>query len=97
MKFSKAKGQVLHQGWDNPQYQCRLRDEGIESSLAKKDLGVPGAEKVDMSHQCVLIAQKANHTLGCTKSSMGSRLREGILPLSSGETPPGVLHPALEP
>jgi len=26
-----------------------------------------------------------------------SRLREGILPLHSGESPPGVLRPALEP
>ena len=35
--------------------------------------------------------------LGCITSSMASRSREGILPLCSGESPPGVLHPALEP
>jgi len=45
----------------------------------------------------LLTAQKANHILGCIKSSMASRLREVILPLCSGETPPGVLHLALEP
>jgi len=40
-------------------------------------------EKLDMSHQCVLAAQKANHILGCVKRSVASRLREEILPLSS--------------
>ncbi|GAB0194850.1 hypothetical protein GRJ2_001950300 [Grus japonensis] len=33
--------------------------------------------------------------LGHVKSSMTSRSREGILPLCSRETPPGVLRPAL--
>ncbi|GAB0205958.1 mitochondrial enolase superfamily member 1 [Grus japonensis] len=36
-----------------------------------------------MSWQCVLTAQKANRVLGCIKSNMTSRLREGILPLYS--------------
>jgi len=40
-------------------------------------------EKLDMSHQCVLVAQKANDLLGCIPSSVASRLREGILPLCS--------------
>jgi len=34
--------------------------------------------------------------LGCIKRSAASRLREMILPLCSDETPPGLLHPALE-
>jgi len=38
MRFNK--GRVLHLGQGNPQYQYRLEDEGIESSPAKKDLGV---------------------------------------------------------
>jgi len=41
-------------------------------------------EKLDISHQYVLAAQKANHILGCIKKSVASRLREVILPLCSG-------------
>jgi len=54
-------------------------------------------EKSDTRQKCVLAAQKANRILGCVKSSLASRSREVILPLCCGETPPGVLHWALEP
>jgi len=47
-------------------------------------------EKLDVSHRCMPTAQKAIYILGCIKTSMGSRAREGILPLCSGETPLGV-------
>jgi len=50
-----------------------------------------------MSHQCALTAQKARRALGYIKRSMASRSREGVLPLCSAESPPGILRPALEP
>jgi len=81
MRFNRAKCRVLHMDWGKPWYQYRLSDEGIKSSPVEKDLRALVEEKLDMSQQSVLTAQKASRILGHIKRNTASRTREVILPL----------------
>ncbi|KAJ7418057.1 hypothetical protein BTVI_30725 [Pitangus sulphuratus] len=81
INFKKCK--VLHLGQGKPQYQYMLGDKQIESHLVEKDLGVLVDETLDMTQQRTLTIWKASHVPRCTKSSMGSKWREVILPLYS--------------
>ena len=53
-------------------------------------MGVLVVESFNMSQQCVLAAQKANHIPSCIKICVTSRSREMILPLCSCEISSGV-------
>jgi len=69
---------------------------GLRAALAEEDLGILVGERMDMSQQCTLAAQKDNY-LGLHQKKCDQQVEgRGSAPLlRSHETPPGALHPAL--
>ena len=87
-----TKCKVLHLGWGNHKHRYKLGRKWLESSPEEVDLGVLVDERLNMSWQRALAAQKANRIQGCIKRRMAkSRQRVAILPLCSAfvRPPPG--------
>jgi len=89
MKFNKAKCKVLHGGPGNLKQKYRLDGEWIESP-EEKDLGVLVNEKLNVTRQCMFIAQKANHGLHQKKCGQKVEGGDSALLLYSDEIQPGV-------
>ena len=83
MRFNTAKRRVLHLGRRDPRDTYTLGVAVLESSPAEKDLGVLMDDRVNMSQQCALAAQKANGILSSIGRGVGSREREVIVLLYS--------------
>lgn len=69
--------------------------KGLRGALQEKGLAVPLEEKLTLSQQHTLTAQRANPVLGCMQRSSQHVQGGDPDPLCSCDTPAGSLHPAL--
>jgi len=60
-------------------YQDMLGATQLEHSLEENDQGILVDTKLSMSQKCVLLAEKADGILDCSRQSIASRSREVIL------------------
>ena len=82
-RLNTAKCKVLHLGRRNPRHISRLEGAVRKRSPAEKNLRDLGGEKLILSQQCALAAQKAIGILGSSGRVVASRNREVIVPLYS--------------
>ncbi|GAB0209470.1 probable global transcription activator SNF2L2 [Grus japonensis] len=82
MKFSKGTCPVLPLGRKNPMHHYTLGASWLKRSFLGKDLGVL-VDKLNMSHQCSHVVEKANNIWDCIRKNSASRSKEEILPLYS--------------
>lgn len=65
MNFNKAKSKALYLGWGKLKH--RLGREWIEKIHGENDLEAFMNESLNMTHQCLHAAQRANHILDSIK------------------------------
>lgn len=94
MELNK-KGQGPGPGSGQSQTHWQLGWRRVWEQPWEKDLGIVVVEELAMSWQWVLPALEASGILGYIQRSVASKLREGILPLYSALSSPGVLHTVL--
>lgn len=74
MQFSKENCKILHLDRNNTRYQYTLI-----SNFAEKNLGVLVNTEVNMSHQFVPVAKKANTIFVSVRQRITSRSKKVIL------------------
>jgi len=77
--LNKAKCRWLHMGHTHPLHLCGLVEEWLECCLAEEDLGVLVVSQVNISHQCAQVSKKDKGILACTRNSVASWTKEGLL------------------
>lgn len=80
---AKVKCKLLPQGRSNPYAQITTWADQLESSFAENAVGNSVGNKLTMSQQCALAAQRASGILGYIKRDVASMSREVILPFYS--------------
>lgn len=80
---AKVKCKLLPQGRNNPYAQNTMWADQPESSFAEKAVGNLVDNKLTMSQQCALAAQRANSILGYIRRDVAIMSREVTPPLYS--------------
>lgn len=71
-------------------HQHSLGNDLLEGSFVEQDLLVLGDTQLTVSHQCALVSEKANSIPEFIRSTVTSRLMEGIRPLYSAPVRSGL-------